>query len=78
MTDPPAVPRRGPSLEVRAWAIRPQVLRLSCLAALVLVVPLVAGFLLGGPGAAIAIGMGYVALTRPALTLRSRYALALT
>lgn len=76
--DPSPVDARSvPLIGARAWAISPRVLLLSVLVAVFLLVPLVSGYLLAGPSAAIAIGMGYVALARPAFSLPPAHALAL-
>ena len=66
------------TLRLGAWAIPGRVLLLSALSAVVLVVPLAMGFLLGGVAAAICIGMGYVATVRAALALPPLSAVALT
>lgn len=60
-----------------AWAVPRHVLLVSALAAVVLLAPLIGGYLLAGPTAAIGIGMGYLVSTRTALGLRPAQALGL-
>lgn len=59
------------------WAIPRRVLLLSLLVSVVLLVPLAIAYLLAGIPDALALGMGYVALVRPALTQRSEHTLGL-
>lgn len=59
------------------WRIPPKVLGVSAAVAVVLLVPLAAGYLWAGVPAAIGIGMGYVAALRAGLMLRPPQALAL-
>ena len=63
---------------LRGWAIPQRVLLLSFLVSVVLLVPLTIAYLLAGVPAALALGLGYLALTKPALVLRSHHALALS
>ncbi len=59
------------------WAVPRRVLLIGLLVSLVLLVPLAIAYGLGGTPAALALGMGYVALAKPALTQRSHHALGL-
>ena len=54
---------------VHGWAVPRQVLQVSALVTLVLLVAFVVALRLGGVPAAIGVGMGFVALTRPTLSL---------
>jgi hypothetical protein len=56
----------------RGWTIPRQVLLVSVAITVLLLIPLAAGYLLAGVPAALGIGMGYVVLLRPALTLPAR------
>lgn len=69
--------RDGVRSRLRSWAIPKRVLLLSLLVTVFLLAPLAIAYLLAGIPAALALGMGYVALVKPALTLRSHHALAL-
>lgn len=62
---------------LEGWAIPRRVLLPSLLVSIVLLVPLAIAYLLAGIPAALALGMGYVALVKPALTQRSHHALGL-
>ncbi|MGC3992938.1 MAG: FUSC family protein [Propionicimonas sp.] len=59
------------------WAVPRRVLLLCTAVAVALLVPLVAGYLLAGVPATLAIALGYIACSGPALRLRPRHALAL-
>ena len=61
-----------------AWGVPRPVLTLSSLVAAVLIVPLVIAYLTGGIGAAVGLGVGYLASTQSALSLRWYQSLALS
>lgn len=61
-----------------AWGLPRRVLALSGLVAVILIVPLAIAFLTGGVGAAVGLGVGYLASTQPALNLRWYQSLALS
>lgn len=60
------------------WELSRPVLGLAGLMGVLLLLPLVGAFLAGGVGAALGLGMGYLASSRPAATMRWRLTLALS
>lgn len=60
-----------------SWAVPRRVLLLCTIATVVLLAPLVAGYLLAGLPIALGLGMGYLACVRAALSLRPLHAIGL-
>jgi hypothetical protein len=56
----------------RSWTVPRRVLLISVAISVLLLIPLAGGYVLSGVPAALGIGMGYVVLLRPALTLPAR------